>query len=123
MNKPRGYPTANLLPSGKVLIAGGATNGLSSDIHSNAELFVTAPLPVTNIFLTGPIRLPGGAFRFQFTNSPDASFTALAATNPALPSSSWTVLGAPTQTVSGEFEFTDSQATNFLYRFYRVRSP
>lgn len=35
----------------------------------------------------------------------------------------WTVLGAMTETSPGQFQFTDSQATNHPQRFYRVRSP
>ena len=47
----------------------------------------------------------------------------LAATNVALPLSNWTVLGAVSESPPGQFQFSDSQATNNPHRFYRVRSP
>lgn len=75
------------------------------------------------IFLLAPTRLPNGFFQFNFTNAPGRSFSALASTNVALPASNWTALGAPTEISPGQFQFTDAQATNGPYRFYRVRSP
>jgi hypothetical protein len=50
-------------------------------------------------------------------------FTVLATTNLALPLSNWTVLGAPVEGPSGQYQFTDTQATNTAIRFYRVSSP
>ena len=47
----------------------------------------------------------------------------LGTTNLSLPLSNWTVLGAPAENPAGQFQFTDSQATNGAPRFYRVRSP
>jgi hypothetical protein len=67
--------------------------------------------------------LAGGSFHFTFTNNPSLPFTALLATNGALPLSQWTVLGSPTETSPGQYQFTDSQANNGAARFYRVRSP
>jgi hypothetical protein len=51
------------------------------------------------------------------------SFTVLGATNPGLPLSNWTVLGAASEAPSGHYQFTDLQATNKTIQFYRVRSP
>jgi hypothetical protein len=65
----------------------------------------------------------GGAFQFAFTNAPGATFTALAATNLALPLANRTVLGGVTGTSLGKFLFTDLPATNSAQRFYRIRSP
>ena len=45
------------------------------------------------------------------------------ATNVLLPLSNWTAIGSVMETVPGQYQFTDSQATNFPLRFYRVRSP
>jgi hypothetical protein len=90
---------------------GGATN----------TLVITGP-PVA-FHLASPTRLANGAFQFGFSNTPGASFSALAATNVTLPVSNWSVLGSVTEISSGNYQFTDPQATNNARRFYRVRSP
>jgi len=59
---------------------------------------------------------------FSFANDNSAPFTAFAATN--LPASNgWTSLGSATEISPGQFQFTDTQATNFPQRFYQIRSP
>jgi hypothetical protein len=73
--------------------------------------------------LTRPVRLPNGSFQFGFTNTPGLSFNVLMVTNAALPATNWTSLGAATEISPGQFQFTDSQTTNSLRRFYRVLSP
>jgi len=81
-----------------------------------------APSPTT-IVLSNPVRLPGGAVQVGFTNAPGSVFTALATTNLSAALSSWTTLGGVTEVSDGQFQFTDSQATNYPQRFYRVHSP
>ena len=49
--------------------------------------------------------------------------TTLATTNLALPLANWSVLGGVTEVSAGQFQFTDSQATNSPQRFYRFHSP
>jgi hypothetical protein len=71
--------------------------------------------------LTNPKKLPGGAFQLSFTNLPGIGFTALAATNPALPLSNWTAVTGLTEISLGQFQFTDTQAPNYPRRFYRIR--
>jgi len=83
---------------------------------------ITAPIP-TPIFLTNPQILANGSFQLTFANTSGALFSVLATTNLALPSNFWTVLGAPTEIFPGQFHFTDSQATNYPGRFYRISSP
>ncbi|MBI3851026.1 MAG: hypothetical protein HY298_12225 [Verrucomicrobia bacterium] len=73
--------------------------------------------------MSNPAKLPNGAFQFAFTNTPGATLTVLATTNLSLSLSNWTLLGWATETSSGQFQFTDSQATNGGQRFYRVRWP
>lgn len=73
--------------------------------------------------LTNPRSLTDGSFQFAFTNQAGAFFEVLATTNLALPLSNWTLLGSATELSSGAYQFTDSQATNVVRRFYRVRSP
>jgi hypothetical protein len=79
------------------------------------ELEPTPPL------LTNPAIQPDGSFTFTFTNTPSLPFHVLMATN--LYSTNWTDLGSATEISPGHFQFTDSQTTNSLNRFYRVMSP
>jgi hypothetical protein len=79
--------------------------------------------PAPPIILTNPKRLADRTFQFTFTNTPNAPFTVFGATNPTLPFSNWTTLIGLTEASSGQFQFTDSQATNIPRRFYRVSSP
>jgi microcystin-dependent protein len=72
--------------------------------------------------LTGAL-LTNGAVQFSFANSPYATFTVLTATNLSLPSSNWTVLGAPTNTGGNTFQFSVPVATNQPAQYYQVRSP
>jgi hypothetical protein len=51
------------------------------------------------------------------------NFTTFSTTNLALSFTNWTRLGAVSEIAPGQFQFTDSQATNNEARFYRVRSP
>jgi hypothetical protein len=63
-------------------------------------------------------------FQLTFSNSnPGATFTVLAATNLSVPPDKWTVLGQPTETEAGLFQFTDLEAATNPQRFYRVSSP
>jgi hypothetical protein len=64
-----------------------------------------------------------GAVQIYFSDTPGASFRMLATTNILLPVSNWTVIGSITQFASGQFEFTDTNATNFARRFYKTGSP
>jgi hypothetical protein len=72
-----------------------------------------------------PPRLAGvkpgsGSFQLSFTNIPSTTYTVLATTNISLSVSNWTSLGTATDSIPGQFQFTDSHATNAL-RFYRLR--
>jgi hypothetical protein len=75
------------------------------------------------MLLSDPAPAPGGAWQFTFTNTSGAVFTALAATNLTLAFGNWTSLGGVAEVADGNFQFTDTQATNYSLRFYRVRSP
>jgi hypothetical protein len=116
----RGDHSATLLPNGKVLIAGGDLGG---SYVTNCELYDPGFGTATPIVLNNAAKLSSGAFQIGFSNAPGASFTALATTNLTLPFSNWTTLGSVTEILSGQYQFTDSQATNSMQRFYRVRSP
>jgi hypothetical protein len=87
-----------------------------------ADNMAVTPAPPP-IILTSAIKLANGAFQFTFANTPNTPFTVLAATNPALPLSNWTACVGLTEAPPGQFQFTDSEATNVARRFYRVSSP
>jgi hypothetical protein len=67
--------------------------------------------------------LTNRAFQFAFTNTVGATFGVLAAADPALSLSNWTVLGGASEVSPGQFQFADLQATNSPRRFYRLREP
>jgi WD40 repeat protein len=123
MTEVRNSHTATLLANGQVLIAGGDnfTGGTSA-----AELYdadpSTFPIPVSTM-LTDLKLLPNGSVQFAFTNTPGAVFNVLATTTPMLPLNYWMVLGGVEEMSPGQFQYTDSQTTNYASRFYRLRSP
>jgi WD40 repeat protein len=119
LNAPRSTHVATLLPNGKVLVAAGYYVNNNVQLFS-AELYDSA---AGGISLVNPVKLPGGAFQFAFTGPSNGTNTVLAATNPALPSANWTVLGVVPEFSAGLFVFSDSQAANGPSRFYMVRSP
>ena len=75
--------------------------------------------------LTGAKRLANGTVQFSFTNLTDESFSVLASTSLTNALSTWTPIGPAVENPagSGNFQFTDPQAANFPWRFYRVKSP
>jgi hypothetical protein len=90
-------------------------------IYSSSALvnFSTAPIAVPFV-LMNPMRLGDGSFRFNFTNTPGATFSTFASTNVAAPPATWLNLGAPTETSAGNYQFTDPGAATNRMRFYRV---
>jgi hypothetical protein len=75
--------------------------------------------------ITGAEILGDGTFQLSFSNIAGTSFQVLASTNVSLPTSNWSTIGPASETPpgSGQFQFTDPQATNHPQRFYRVQSP
>jgi hypothetical protein len=73
--------------------------------------------------LTRPWRAANGTVAFGFTNVSNADFTVLATTNLALPLGQWSILGQAFQTMPGQYQFTDTAATNYPQQFYRAVSP
>jgi hypothetical protein len=108
--------TTTLLLNGKVLVAGLSTGGGPG----NAELYQSFLNPILNA-----VRLGNGSFQFGFSNPSGASYRVLASPNPGAPHNTWSNLGSATETApgSGQFQFTDHQATNHPQRFYRISSP
>jgi hypothetical protein len=67
--------------------------------------------------------LGNGVVQFAFTNTSNAYFEVLSATNLSLPLSNWTVVGTASNIGSDMFQFTSPPTTNSKQRFYSVRSP
>jgi hypothetical protein len=99
--------------------------GNSLGTNAGADMLFTTPssAQALDFSLNGAVKLPGGEFQFSFTNLSGLSFTVLATTDLALPSTNWTALGAPVESAPGQYQFTDAQATNTAIRFYRVSAP
>lgn len=119
--------SVNPFTPGEYAIAYIATNvlgGVSASLTRTVVVLppVIAPNPAA---ITGSTHNSSGTFQFDFTNQSGANFTIFATTNVAHPINAWSNLGAPTESPagSGQYEFTDPQATNYFQRFYRVRSP
>ena len=77
--------------------------------------------PVTRPHLT-PSRLTNGTYQITFTNASNQFFSVYSTTNLATVGSNWALLGAPTQTTPGHYQFIDAHPTN-KFRFYRISSP
>jgi hypothetical protein len=93
----------------------------ASSTDKNVYAFEAKPTTATT--LTNFVRLGNGSFRFNFTNTPKATFTAWASTNVALPLGSWTPLGYVPEIASGQYQFTDTNAVGNARRYYAVSSP
>ena len=104
----------------KIVALANNTLYVSSDYW---PLYAYAAAPTTDVTLINPAKVADGNFRFGFTNTPAATFTAWASTNVALPLANWTPLGYVTRFSSGQYRFTDLQATNYQQRYYRISSP
>lgn len=77
----------------------------------------------TPAILLNPHTLPDGSFAFTFTNRPGAFFEVMTTTNLNLPLLNWTSSGTATEISPGQYQFTDTMATNSPTRFYRVWTP
>jgi hypothetical protein len=130
-----GGPTQTMppMPGSPAIDAGGTTTfitdqrgyprpaGLGSDIGAVEGIYNTnVPGKIKTI-----IKLGNGSIQIGFTNVTDAVFPVLATTNLSQSVSNWTTIGFATESPvgSGQFPFTDTQATNYPQRFYRIRSP
>ena len=104
------------------LYVGQTGEGSDNDLFVNnvSVIAATTAAPV----ITSATRLGNGSFRLEFTGLTGYSYTVLANSNLELPVSSWTALGAATETSpgSGQFQFTDLNAPSFARRFYVVRT-
>ncbi len=87
-----------------------------------ADNMRVTPTPTPPV-LDQAVVLSDGSVQIGFTNVPGTAFSVLASTDPTQPLGAWSLLGAVTELSAGQYQFTDSGATNFPARFYRVASP
>lgn len=66
-------------------------------------------------------KISGGNYTLTFTNTPGTTYTVLATTNLTLALTNWITLGICTDSVPGNFQFTDTQASTNRLRFYQLR--
>lgn len=134
-----GGPTRTMPPlpgSTAVDPAGGDTHSVFSTDQRGLPRVVNGVLDVGAVEVrpaaaNEPVRITAtkwlgdGSFQLGFTNQTGASFQMLAVTNVTLPAGNWPTLGPAVETPpgSGQFQFSDTQASNHSERFYRVRSP
>ena len=104
------YAVTGVNPSGE----GAASTAVSGQTASQNQ----------TIYLSGAAMISGSGCVLTFAATPGSHFVVVAATDVSLPLSNWTVLGSVPEVPSGsgQYEFTDLDATNLPYRFYRVRS-
>lgn len=135
-----GGPTLTMVPqAGSPAINAGLTSDAASLLYDQrgpgfprvvgpavdiGAIEVQTILAETPFVVTGG-ELSNGAFGFNFTNVSGAGFTVFATSNIAFPFSEWSNLGPAVESPlgSGQFHFTDPEASNSVQRFYRVRSP
>ncbi len=116
-----------ILPLGEVYLRsavfdpthGFAYIGQDSRPNQVVKIQVARDVPV----IKGSTRLSGGAFQFNYTNTPGVAGTVLAATNLTMSSNNWNAVGTAMEISPGQFQFTDPQPANGGQRFYRVSSP
>ena len=121
MTDRRSDPLAVLLLDGRVLVTG-SDDDFNPSICT-AELFDPSVGTTPAIVLAPSSTFVGGAFQFTFTATAGQSFTVWSTADVSAPFSTWTSLGGVTEVSPGLYQFSDSQATNLVRRFYRVTSP
>lgn len=93
-------------------------NGIqSTSSFVNVSVPVRVPPTLTQATTTT------NGFQFAFTNNVNALFGVLISTNISLPLTNWTAVGGIVETLPGQFQFTDPQATNGGQHFYQVYTP
>jgi hypothetical protein len=112
-----------LLPSGKLLVAGGFN---TTDTGPSTELFDPASALPTPPLLDPPVFTSRGAVTLTFRSAPGIGFQVISATSLALSHGlspgNWTVLGLANEIYPGRYQFTDETA-NDPQRFYAVHLP
>jgi alpha-tubulin suppressor-like RCC1 family protein len=93
-----------------------ANDGLADSSPATASVFMLQP-PVISTAWSG--LNTSGSFSLAFAADSNVTWRVWGSTN----LTSWSVLGTAAQASPGLFQFTDSSATNWPQRFYRLTSP
>jgi autotransporter-associated beta strand protein len=97
-------------------VQGSFTVGSNTNFPTYGAGTLSGPITVLLPTGTGPT---GNRLELSFSAGTNTSYSVWASTNLV----NWAWLGAATQTNPGQYEFFDSSATNFAYRFYRLSAP
>jgi hypothetical protein len=68
------------------------------------------------------IAMSGGITTIKFAGIPGYTYYVQATTN-LPPSATWVTIGTNIAGTNGQFQFLDTQASNYPIRFYRTASP
>jgi NHL repeat len=104
----------------------GTSSVFASGLQSPTSIAIYPGLgawSATPIKLSKATVLSNGALQFSFVENLGLSFTVLASTNASSATATWSAVGVATEAAPTHYQFTDTQATNYPQRFYRVRSP
>jgi hypothetical protein len=117
--------TSNLAPGTTYHYQLVGINGAGISLGADMTFTTAVAAQPVAFTLAGANQLAGGAFHLSFTNLSGLGFTVFASTNAAAPFNTWSNLGPAVESPagSGQYQFTDPQATNKAAQFYRVRSP
>jgi N-acetylneuraminic acid mutarotase len=118
-----GFINTNHIYSKSVLLKNGKVLFVSGYLTSNSELFGSTNAPTKSFSQIYSDRQADASMLVSFASTPNGTNVVLASTNCALPKTSWSNLGLASEIAPGLYRFTDSTPTNFLQRFYRIRSP
>lgn len=94
----------------------------ASGVYHSAEVVTLDKLNAIPPNIASAARQTNGAFQVSGTGPHGAAFRLLATTNLSLPRANWPVLTNGTLS-GGVFTYSDSQATNYPQRFYRIAAP
>jgi hypothetical protein len=106
----------------------GAVSGLdqsftASNIPPSVTTLAVSGSGTASQTLNGTVNPNGLATSAWFEwGTTGTTYTVLSTTNVALPISNWISLGTAAEATAGQFQFTDTTATNGQ-RFYRLRLP
>jgi hypothetical protein len=112
----------NLTAFGTNAVTGATISFTSAGLTAATSSSFNIPAPI--LANLGGVTLPGGKFKFSFTNATGLSFSVLATNNLAAPRASWPVVGQATESPagSGNYQYTNSTPTNSQL-FYMIRQP
>ncbi|MEI6077458.1 MAG: SMP-30/gluconolactonase/LRE family protein, partial [Verrucomicrobiota bacterium] len=104
-------------PAGAVSVfASGLNLPTSIAIYPGLNGYTTTPVQLINT-----TRLTNGAIQLNLSEPGGLTFGVLAATNATMPLSNWTTIGSFNEVSAGQYQFTDTQATNSAQQFYRAK--